>query len=142
MSKYTDRLSERAKILSAELAKTLKRLDDMAVRTPKEPEYEARTAEYVTFVKYFTGTTPYRYVAVRPENRHSWSVSGKRGHERFTWILLMDFVLDQETNAERAIASVSRLGEFPRDARFSERQDAERERHDAFLITHDQHPEF
>lgn len=109
-SKYKDQLSERAKALSAELGKILGELAKPDARLPLEPVPGNRTTpRYVTFVKYFTGTQPYRYVAVRPEGRSTWAVSGKGSMTRVSWDKLMAFVIEGETDEARAAASVRQL---------------------------------
>lgn len=109
-NKYKDQLSERAKALSAELNEILGELAKPSARLPLEPVPNNRTiARYVTFVKHFTGSRPYRYVAVRPEGRATWSVSGRTSMVNLTWDKLMAFVIADEADEAQAAASVRQL---------------------------------
>ncbi len=70
---------------------------------------KARTARHITFVKYFNGSTPYRYAAVRPEGRDHWSITGRTTMTRMTWDAMMAFVVKDELDPIRAAASVRQL---------------------------------
>lgn len=105
-------MTDRARKLSTELNNLLAELQKPDARLPLEPGLGASRKNhprFVTFVKYFNGTTPYRYVAVRPEGKKTWAVSGQRSMVHTSWDQLMKFVLENETDEARAAASVRQL---------------------------------
>lgn len=111
-------ITKQIEALSAQLNELLAEAVKPDARIPLEPVPNNRSIpRYVTFVKYFTGTQAYRYVAVRPEGRSTWAVSGKGSMTRVTWDKLMQFVLENETDEARAAASIRQLtgGYDPQD---------------------------
>lgn len=109
----------RSKKRMDEIAKAWARLSELIAEQaapkpdlPLEPGLDGsghRTPRYVTFVKHFNGSTPYRYVAVRPEGRSYWSISGRTTMTRMSWDAMMAFVIKEELDPIKAAASVRQL---------------------------------